>query len=106
MALESYQDLAKHYGHTVAIAMYGVCTDTMSQGAENVALECLDCSEVLLDFDEPMVENKDPMTMNNEEFQEFIKGMNEDYADAWILMRFEAIVSRLRKKKFILKELL
>lgn len=49
--------------------------------------------------------NKDPMLMNNEEFREFIKEMNPDYADAWIVMRFEAIVSRLTKKNFLLKEL-
>jgi len=49
--------------------------------------------------------NKDPMLMNNEEFREFIKDMNPDYADVWILMRFEAIVSRITKKNFLLKEL-
>lgn len=49
--------------------------------------------------------NKDPMLMNNEEFREFIKDMNPDYADVWIVMRFEAIVSRLRKNTFLLREL-
>jgi len=52
------------------------------------------------------IEAKDPMLMNNEEFREFIKDMNPDYADAWVVMRFEAVVSRLRKKKFIMRELL
>jgi len=51
------------------------------------------------------MESKDPMLMNNEEFRDFIKDLNPEYADAWIVMRFEAIVSRLRSRKFLLKEL-
>jgi hypothetical protein len=43
MSVQTYNDLADHFGHTVSVAMYG-------EGA-NVAIECEDCYEVLLDFD-------------------------------------------------------
>jgi hypothetical protein len=43
MSAQSYDDLAEHYGHSISVAIYG---DGM-----NVALECENCNEVLLDFD-------------------------------------------------------
>lgn len=43
MSVQTYNDLADHYGHDVVIAIYGE--------GENVAIECEECSEVLLDFD-------------------------------------------------------
>lgn len=101
MSVQNYEDLANHYGHSLNIAIYGK--------NKNVAIECENCNEILLDFDNEEVNtlhsNKDPMLMNNEEFREFIKDMNPDYADVWIVMRFEAIVSRLRKNTFLLREL-
>lgn len=42
--------------------------------------------------------SKDPMLMDNEEFAEFIKDMNDEYANAWIIMRFESLVNQLVKK--------
>jgi hypothetical protein len=38
-----YDDLRQHLGHRVVVAEYG--------GGDNVALECEDCAEVLVDFD-------------------------------------------------------
>ena len=41
MSVNSYEGLAAHFGHSLDIAKYG---------DENIAIECLDCNEVLLDF--------------------------------------------------------
>jgi wyosine [tRNA(Phe)-imidazoG37] synthetase (radical SAM superfamily) len=41
---------------------------------------------------------KDPMLMDNEEFAEFIKDMQPEYADAWTVMRFESLVNQLMQK--------
>ena len=42
MSVTNYKELMEHYGHEIEIANYdGV----------NVAIECLDCCVVLLDFD-------------------------------------------------------
>jgi hypothetical protein len=43
MSVDNFQGLFYHYGHQIEVVMYG---------NTNVALECDDCSEVLLDFDE------------------------------------------------------
>ena len=45
-----------------------------------------------------MSQDKDPMLMNNEEFAEFIKDMQPEYADAWTVMRFESLVNQLMQK--------
>lgn len=45
-----------------------------------------------------MSKDKDPMLMDNEEFAEFIKDMQPDYADAWTVMRFESLVNQLVQK--------
>ena len=42
MAVADYDDLVRHWGHETEVVKYG---------AENVAIECVDCSEVLVDFD-------------------------------------------------------
>ena len=52
--------------------------------------ECVNCKT-------PVV-SKDPMLMNNEEFAEFIKDMQPEYADAWTVMRFESLVNQLMQK--------
>ena len=94
MAVSNFEDLLKHRGHRVEVAAYS--KDFI---VHNIAIECNDCSEILTDFDNPKTgQNKDPMLMNNEEFREFIKDMHPDYADTWIVMRFESIVYRLTKK--------
>jgi hypothetical protein len=40
-----YEDLMAHFGHNVVIAVYG--------NDENVAVECEDCSVVLVDVNQP-----------------------------------------------------
>lgn len=43
MSAQNYSDLAVHFGHSLTVALYGE--------GDNVAIECEECSEVLLDFD-------------------------------------------------------
>lgn len=43
MSADSYKELARHLGHAVEVSSYG--------DLENVAIECLDCFEILLDYD-------------------------------------------------------
>lgn len=43
MAADSYKELSRHLGHAVTVTSYG--------DLENVAIECLSCFEVLLDYD-------------------------------------------------------
>lgn len=42
MSVSSYKELKKHVGHTIVCVKYK---------SENVAIECEDCCEVLMDFD-------------------------------------------------------
>ena len=42
MSVTNYEELKAHEGHKVAVVTYR---------GENVAIECEDCNEVLLDFD-------------------------------------------------------
>ena len=42
MASQTYAELNAHFGHSVVVANYA---------SENVAIECEDCFEVLVDFD-------------------------------------------------------
>lgn len=44
MSVSSFKDLKHHVGHEVEVVTYG-------DPPVNVAIECLDCNEVLLDFD-------------------------------------------------------
>jgi len=68
------------------------CAD--AKGVEGVIVErageCVTCKN-------PVV-GKDPMLMDNEEFAEFIKDMQPEYADAWTVMRFESLVNQLMQK--------
>ncbi len=48
MGVASYTDLASHVGHEIQCVLYGTNW--------NVALECLDCGEVLVDFDKDTCE--------------------------------------------------
>ena len=43
MSVQNYNDLSEHYGHSLDIAIYG--------DNANIAIECENCNEVLLDFD-------------------------------------------------------
>ena len=51
MSAYSYQELREHIGHAVVVVEYG--------NGVNVAIECEDCCEVLLDFDEDEDEDED-----------------------------------------------
>ena len=48
MSVSGYDDLMRHYGHDVKVVRYG--TAAMDDWW-NVAIECVTCSEVLVDFD-------------------------------------------------------
>lgn len=43
MSVQNYNDLSTHFGHNLTVALYGE--------GDNVAIECEECFEVLLDFD-------------------------------------------------------
>lgn len=49
MAVSGFDDLAGHVGHNVGVVAYG----SAESGTVNVAIECDDCGEVLVDFDRP-----------------------------------------------------
>lgn len=42
MSADTYEDISRHLGHNIEVAVYGEA---------NAAVECVDCSEVLLDRD-------------------------------------------------------
>jgi hypothetical protein len=44
MGAHSTDDLFRHIGHDIECVTYG--------GKENIAVECTDCNEILLDFDQ------------------------------------------------------
>jgi hypothetical protein len=46
MGASSFHDLVQHVGHDVVVVFYGP-----PENPQNAAVECLTCSEVLLDFD-------------------------------------------------------
>ena len=46
MSAYDYESLKAHLGHKIVIAAYGYKKDP-----DNVAIECVDCNEVLLDYD-------------------------------------------------------
>ncbi len=50
MSASTYAELLAHVGHEVEVVAYGSATDP-----NNVAVECVTCSTVLLDFDAPGV---------------------------------------------------
>ena len=61
MAAHNFDDLIRHVGHNVSVVTYGdTFVGDKGEGRMsrvwNVAVECEDCHEVLIDFDHP--ENK------------------------------------------------
>ena len=50
MGSHSYEDLRRHIGHKIVCVGYGATTSTLPV---NVAIECEDCCEVLMDYDKP-----------------------------------------------------
>lgn len=51
MAVNSFDDLQYHMGHEVEVVLYGPRNGL----PWNVAIECNECGEVLLDYDHPKV---------------------------------------------------
>jgi hypothetical protein len=43
MSVQNYSELSEHYGHSLDVAIYG--------DQSNIAIECENCNEVLIDFD-------------------------------------------------------
>ena len=54
-----FEELRNHIGHAIACVGYGKKGDLW-----NVAIECEDCSEVLLSFDHPDMNVPKGMTLN------------------------------------------
>lgn len=52
MSAQNFDDLAKHAGHEIEIGEYF----DHSKQVINVAVECMECYEVLLDFDKEEVD--------------------------------------------------
>lgn len=50
MSVDSYDDLREHIGHKIAVVCY---TGPGETDPRNIAIECEDCSLVLLDYDHP-----------------------------------------------------
>lgn len=44
LKLATYDDIARHFGHEIEVALYG-------NPAVNAAIECIDCGLVLIDHD-------------------------------------------------------
>jgi hypothetical protein len=49
MGFHSFEDLKRHVGHEIVLVVYRKKSNPGD--IENVALECQDCNEVLLEFD-------------------------------------------------------
>lgn len=47
MSAYNYEELLRHLGHNVVVVAYG----SLEKDWKNVAIECEDCCEVLLDYD-------------------------------------------------------
>ena len=47
MAVFDFDSLVEHRGHQIEVNVYG----TPDGGLYNVAVECMDCNEILLDYD-------------------------------------------------------
>lgn len=47
MSVINFKELKRHIGHDIECVYYG----ESKEEAQNVAIECNDCNEVLMDFD-------------------------------------------------------
>jgi len=54
MSADSYWELKNHVGHEIECVTYG------KKPWANVALECVTCSEILLDYDRPAYIRRGP----------------------------------------------
>ncbi len=58
MSVINYKDLKEHLGHRIVCVSY----ESPGENKENIALECEDCNEVLLDFDKEEVADSKEQT--------------------------------------------
>jgi hypothetical protein len=54
MAVHDFETLMVHVGHKIAVVTYG----STFCAVHNVAVECETCHEVIMDFDNPALEDK------------------------------------------------
>lgn len=54
LKVNNFKRLSHHVGHNIVCVMYGETNDT--QALCNVAIECETCGEVLIDYDNPELE--------------------------------------------------
>ncbi len=60
MSAHSFNKLKRHIGHAIEIVGYakgktlGLHPTDETRDWENISIECLDCNEVLLDYDKPV----------------------------------------------------
>lgn len=77
MSATNYEDLKNHVGHEI------VCVDYVGQ---NVAIECITCSEVLMDYDEDGYEEDDGQPDDYTEQHDFAHdGFEDDISAADVL---------------------
>lgn len=75
MSAFNYDELKRHVGHKITCVTYGEC--------QNVAIECEDCNEVLLDYDKDETKK-----INVGEIKEKLKELQE--SDDVELSHYEA----------------
>lgn len=51
MAVANFQDLLEHVGHEIECVAYGDHLSSNKSNIVNVAIECVTCGVVLVDFD-------------------------------------------------------
>lgn len=88
---QGYTDLLPHVGHEIVCTSYG--RDRDNAEPDNVAIECIDCSEVLIDFDRPRPAPADVYAKALDEAFEFIRELNLDTPKATDLLdRIDAVL--------------
>lgn len=50
MSALDFNDLKRHHGHEIQCVLYGNSPEAHPQPDDNIALECIDCYEILLDY--------------------------------------------------------
>jgi hypothetical protein len=59
VSADNYEDLRSHVGHEpIVVSGYQPAWETGRDDYDNVAIECLECNEVLIDYEKPVQENR------------------------------------------------
>ena len=74
-AKDGYYDLKKHLGHKIVIVGYGGDEDG---DWANIAIECEDCNEVLVDFDQPIHDEDGKCELCGQDCCAFLVGEGDD----------------------------